>query len=155
MEARDLRAGPPRRWSDALAGVRWLPRLVDKARAALAGTLGTYLYGQSPMDRGLLRQLGLSHTDFARIVHRAADDDAVIAAIDARDPGALARARAWSERELPHRHKLFLWLMDFDDGYLGGPWAAFKGAGNAASNAFTFVVKRVFPSNAAERAKAD
>ena len=61
MEARDLTVVPPRRWSESLGGITWLPRLIDKARAALNGTLGSYLYGQSPMDRGLLKQLGLSH----------------------------------------------------------------------------------------------
>ena len=81
MEAKDLALGPPRRWSESLGGILWLPRLIDKARAALNGTLGTYLYGQSPMDRGLLDQLGLSHRAFAVIVKNAADDDAVLAAL--------------------------------------------------------------------------
>ncbi len=155
MEARDLRMGPPRRWNESVAGICWLPRLVDKARAALAGTLGGYLFGQSPMDSGLLRRLGLSHTDFARIVHRAPDDAAVLAAIHERDPEALARARAWSDAELPHRHKMFLWIMDFDDGYLGAPWTALKNVANAGSNAFTALVKRAMPSRAAEQAKGE
>src|SRR5579884_4274192 len=75
MQALDLRATPPRRWSDELDGIRWLPRMIDKARAAMKGTLGDYLYGQSPMDRSLLRALGLSYKDFTRIVREAGDDD--------------------------------------------------------------------------------
>ncbi|HTX59441.1 MAG TPA: DUF5069 domain-containing protein [Verrucomicrobiae bacterium] len=155
MEAPDLRAGPPRRWNETLGGVAWLPRLVDKARAALAGRLGGYLYGQSPMDRGLLRRLGLSHREFAVIVRDALDDDAVLRALLARDAQAFERARAWAQAELPDRHRLFLFLMDFDDGYLGEPWIAFKRASNAVTNAFCAAVKAVYPSNAAERAKAE
>ncbi|MGB8519688.1 MAG: DUF5069 domain-containing protein, partial [Candidatus Tumulicola sp.] len=78
MTERDLHAGPPRRWSEEIDGICWLPRLIDKTRAALAGTLGDYLFGQSPMDRALLRALGLSHREFAAIVRAAAGDDAVL-----------------------------------------------------------------------------
>ncbi|MDP9111911.1 MAG: DUF5069 domain-containing protein, partial [Candidatus Eremiobacteraeota bacterium] len=74
----DLTAGPPRRWTRELDGIRWLPRLIDKTRAALAGTLGDYLYGQSPVDRALLRALGLGYRDFTAIVMQSANDDAVI-----------------------------------------------------------------------------
>lgn len=97
-------------------GIYWLPRLIDKTRAALAGTLGDYLFGQSPMDRALLRELKLSHRDFAAIVRDAPSDDAVLAAITVRDPQAPERARAWSAA-LPARNRLFLWLLDVDDGY--------------------------------------
>lgn len=141
---------PPRRWSDQLGGIYWLPRLTDKARSALDGKLGGYLYGQSPMDKGLLAQLGLSHRDFAVIVKNAADDDAVLAALSARDPEALARARTWSD-ELPARHKAFLRLMDLDDGYVGNA----RRISNVFTNAFTALVKRVLPSHAIERARED
>ena len=36
----DLGQHPPRRWSETLAGMIWLPRLIDKVRAFQAGTLG-------------------------------------------------------------------------------------------------------------------
>lgn len=121
MDAKDLRAVAPRRWNERVAGIYWLPRLIDKARACVAGTLGDYLYGQSPMDRGLLRQLGLSHRALAEIVQSAHDDGAVVEAIGARDPAALDRARAWSER-LPSEHRLFFWFIDLDDGYRRGGW---------------------------------
>ncbi len=152
MQAKDLRTQPPRRWSATLGEIAWLPRLIDKARAALAGSLGGYLFGQSPMDAGLLRQLGLSHRAFAEIVRDAPDDDAVLRAIEQRDPAALERARAWSRREIPHRHRLFLAIMDFDDGYLEG-WRWLRGPSNAITNLFTAGVKAVLPSHAAERAR--
>jgi hypothetical protein len=153
MQARDLTIVPPRRWSDALDGITWLPRLIDKARAGLNGTLGSYLYGQSPMDRGLLEQLGLSHRAFAVIVKNSADDEAVLAALKAHDAEAVERARRWTDVEIPHRHKLFLTLMDLDDGYVGPK--TLKSVGNVASNAFCALVKRALPSDALRRAREE
>jgi len=152
MEAKDLALGPPRRWSEQLGGILWLPRLIDKARAALNGTLGTYLYGQSPMDRGLLDQLGLSHRAFAVIVKNAPDDDAVLAALKEHNAQAVERARAWTQYELPDRHRLFLSIIDFDDGYLGGPKPLLK-VGNAATAIFCTLVKAALPSDAVKRAR--
>lgn len=139
----DLRSGAPRRWSEELGGVRWLPRLIDKARAARAGTLGDYLFGQSPMDRDLLNRLGLRHRDFFAIVAVAEDDAAVLRALEAR-PAALERARAWSER-IPRTHWLFLAMIDIDDGYAGGALRALKRPANLLSGAFTRTVKRLRP----------
>jgi hypothetical protein len=154
MEARDLKVVPPRRWSESLGGITWLPRLIDKARAALCGKLGGYLYGQSPMDRGLLEQLGVSHRAFAVIVKNAPDDDAVLAALRAHDADAVERTRRWTDVEIPNRHRLFLFLMDYDDGYLGTP-PLLKKIGNAGSNLFTALVKRAMPSDAIRRAREE
>lgn len=140
---RDLRTEPPRRWSVELDGVAWLPRLIDKARAATAGTLGGYLYGQSPTDSGLLKVLGIGYRSFAALVTEASDDAGVAERLTALDPGAIARAQAWSV-DLRRDHKAFLWAMDVDDGYLpGAAWV--KRPVNALTNAFTALVKRVFP----------
>lgn len=147
---RDLRREPPRRWSEQVGGIRWLPRLIDKTRCALAGTLGTYLFGQSPIDRALLERLGLGHRAFAEIVANANDDDAVLAALRARDPKGVARAREWSDA-LPQRARVFLLIIDLDDGYIGGPWKLLKGPSNLATNALTWTVKRLWPSRAGSK----
>lgn len=126
LQALDLRTTPPRRWSDELGGIRWLPRMIDKARAAMKGTLGDYLYGQSPMDRSLLRALGLTYQDFTRVVREAGDDDArVLQILEERSPDGLQLARRWSE-QLPRR-RAFLFIIDLDDGYYGGPLQAIRG----------------------------
>jgi hypothetical protein len=148
MTVRDLHAGPPRRWSEEIGGIYWLPRLIDKTRAALAGTLGDYLFGQSPIDRALLRALGLSHRDFAEIVRNVPDDRAVLAAIAARDLQACERAGAWSAT-MPARYRLLLWLLDIDDGYRASPFGVPIKFG---ANAISRTVKRIWPSRAAERA---
>lgn len=153
MQARDLRSGAPRRWTETIHGISWLPRLIDKTRAAHAGTLGAYLYGQSPVDASLLRALGLSHTDFARIVLESADDHAVVAVLVRRDPDALVRAQAWSAR-LKRQQRWFLFVLDVDDGYAGGIWKPIKPVVNLAANGLTWAMKRLWPSNAIERSRS-
>lgn len=117
MHVKDLRAEPPRRWSDELGGIRWLPRMIDKARAAMQGTLGDYLYGECPMDRSLLRALGISYKDFTGIVRAAGDDDEkVLTALRERANPDLHFARKWSEH-IAQSYRFFGFLLDVDDGY--------------------------------------
>lgn len=142
MDVRDLRFVPPRRWSEQVSGIRWLGRLIDKARASNHGCLGDYLYGQSPMDHRLLRQLRLSHGRFAELVAGAADDEGVVRAIGERDPAALERARAWSVR-LPAKHRLFFWFVDLDDGYRRSKWL--RPLVNFLANRIARTAKRLWP----------
>lgn len=142
MDVRDLRAGPPRRWSEQVGGIYWLGRLIDKTRASNEGCLGDYLYGQSPMDHGLLGQLGLSHRRFAELVAAAPDDDGIVSEIGRLDDGALERARAWSAR-LPQEHRLFFWLVDLDDGYRDSGWL--RRPVNFLANQIARTAKRLWP----------
>ncbi|MDQ2866212.1 MAG: DUF5069 domain-containing protein, partial [Candidatus Eremiobacteraeota bacterium] len=121
MQSLNLRNGAPRRWSDTLEGIVWLPRLIDKTRAAIAGTLGSYLYGQSPIDRSLLHTLGIGHTEFARIVASEPDDAAIARSLERRDPQSIDRARSWGTN-LRRKYAWFLFVLDVDDGYAGGFW---------------------------------
>ena len=94
--------------------------MIDKARAALAGTAGGYLCGDCPIDRSLLRALGLSAADFGRIVRDAGgEDERIAAAIETRCAANLDLARRWSEA-LPRRHPSLLFLIDLDEGYATG-----------------------------------
>ncbi|HEY0393908.1 MAG TPA: DUF5069 domain-containing protein [Candidatus Elarobacter sp.] len=104
----------PRRWSDELDGVRWLPRMIDKARMRDRGDLGSYLLGHSPVDHALLTRLGLSTERFAEIVQAAPDDDAVLAAV--RTTWDEARVRRWSER-FTSTYRGFIPMWDIDEGY--------------------------------------
>ncbi len=149
MSVPDLRRRPPRRWSESLGQIRWLPRLIDKTRAALCGNLGDYLFGQSPLDRELLRSLGLRHREFARIVRDAPDDGDVLAALQARSPEGVRAARAWSDT-LTRRHWFYLFLIDLDDGYLTGAWQLLGVPLRWASGVFARAVKRVWPSRAVD-----
>lgn len=141
----DLRSSPPRRWSESLGQIRWLPRLIDKTRAALAGHLGDYLFGQSPMDRRFLSALGIDHREFARIVRDSPDDADVLAALQALRPEGVRAARAWSQRL--ERRRLELFVIDLDDGYFGSRWTPFCAATRAATAVATRLIKRIWRVN--------
>jgi predicted PurR-regulated permease PerM len=147
IEATDLRAAPPRRWSEELGGICWLPRMIDKARAALHGTCGDYLYGQCPIDRGLLLALGLTYREFTAIVRRAGDDEAVLKAVGARAPDRVDLARRWSA-QLAQKHQMLLVLIDLDDGYYHGPFAAFRGVVRVFSDIYARWVRYHWPAKA-------
>ena len=148
MQVLDLRYQSPRRWNVELDGVAWLPRLIDKARAALKGTLGTYLYGQSPVDRDFLHTLGLGHRAFAEIVANAPDDRAVVAALIAYDPACMDRARRWTQA-CPRVYGTFFYTLDVDDGYAPG-MGFLKPVANRLSAGITSLMKRVYPKRPTE-----
>jgi Domain of unknown function (DUF5069) len=123
MSASDLRVGPPRRWKVQVDGVIWLPRLIDKARAHEAGTLGMYLYGQSPVDDKLLAAAGIGYPALLEAVRTSPDDAGVLAEIERRAPGATQRLRAWSAAPPASCRMVFAW-NDVDEGYSRGPVAS-------------------------------
>ncbi len=86
----DLRKHPPRSPRAMLAGLVFLPRTIDKARAKIAGTLG--LYKISPgISAYLLEWLGISEDEFVDAVRAASSDDEVAAWLVARsDPASFA-----------------------------------------------------------------
>jgi len=106
----------PRRWTVDVDGIRWLPRMIDKARMRDRGELGSYLLGHSPVDRALLARLGLTTDEFAALVRAAPDDAAVLAALKARGWDE-ARVRRWSDR-FPSTYRTYIMLWDIDEGYV-------------------------------------
>ena len=121
MNAPDLQRGFPPRRSNAIEGIVWLPRLAAKVRAHDAGTLGTYLLGQSPIDDEFLKAAQLSYAQLIAIVRASADDAAVLAGIAAASPDAIERLRLWS-LEMPVRRRTMLRVLDLDDGYDRPKW---------------------------------
>jgi hypothetical protein len=78
----DLREHPPRPAREALGGIVFLPRTIDKARAKLQGTLGPYkiLPGISGY---MFDALGITEDAFLEAVRNAKDDAAVLAWVQA------------------------------------------------------------------------
>lgn len=114
-------APTPRRWSETLDGIRWLPRLIDKARMKQRGELGNYLFGHSPIDIAFLHRIGMTTSQFAQVVAQSPDDGAVLVALRLRgyDEERVAR---WSRR-LPVRHAWIIGLIDREEGFVPeGPW---------------------------------
>jgi quercetin dioxygenase-like cupin family protein len=90
--AKDLAVEKPRGLDADLQGYAWLPRMLDKARATLAGTPGTYLFG-CPVDHTCLARLGISPELLLELAARYADDDAVLDALRAH--GIPPASEAW------------------------------------------------------------
>jgi hypothetical protein len=75
-----------------LNGYAWLPRMIDKSRAARAGTLGSVVH-PCPVDRRCLRRLGVAFSAFTAIVAASATDEDVLAGL--REHGIASAADAW------------------------------------------------------------
>lgn len=91
--AKDLSTEEPRPMDASVAGYPWLPRMIDKARAARAGTLGTYYRFPCPIDAVCLRRLGVAAEDFVDIASTCPSDQLVVerlAASGARPPHVAA-----------------------------------------------------------------
>jgi hypothetical protein len=76
--AKDLTQEDPEPMDAKLAGFPWLPRMIDKARASQAGTLGTYYRYPCPIDAACLELLGIDDATFREIATRAIDDHAIV-----------------------------------------------------------------------------
>lgn len=91
-QAKDLSKEEPRAMATKLDGYEWLPRLIDKARASVAGTLGDYYKYPCPIDRVCLDILGLTADEFSDISVRFADDAAILGELKRRGIPAAADA---------------------------------------------------------------
>lgn len=114
----DLGKRSPRRWSDTLAGMIWLPRLIDKVRAFQAGTLGTYAY-PSALDRSFMRRFQLTPAYIESLVREIPSDDSIGAAV--------RKHLHLADEEIAQRCAVFrekYWIafavLDRDDGYVRG-----------------------------------
>src|SRR4051794_14204930 len=90
--AKDLTVEQPRPMDAELDGYAWLPRMLDKARATLAGTVGTYLFG-CPVDHTCMARLGVTPELVLEVAARWADDHRALEELRAH--GIPAAADAW------------------------------------------------------------
>lgn len=75
--AKDLRTQTPRSPFDTLNGFPWLPRLIDKVRADLAGTIGEYVPYPCPADQRFLNAVGVTADALKAQIASGADDPAI------------------------------------------------------------------------------
>ncbi len=106
----------PRRWNVEVDGIRWLPRMADKARMSAHGTLGAYLIGHSPVDRALLKRLQMTTAEFVQLVSECHSDTALLSALRSRGFDE-ASVRRWSDR-FDRQWAAYIRLWDIDEGYL-------------------------------------
>jgi quercetin dioxygenase-like cupin family protein len=90
--AKDLAAEEPRGLDEELDGYAWLPRMLDKARATLAGTAGRYQFG-CPVDHTCMARLGIAPELVLDLAARYTDDIDVLDALRAH--GIPPAAEAW------------------------------------------------------------
>ena len=85
----------PRGLDAELEGYAWLPRMLDKARATLAGTAGSYLFG-CPVDHTCMARLGIAPDLVLDLAARHSDDHAVLEALRAHGiPSAAGGVVRW------------------------------------------------------------
>jgi hypothetical protein len=92
LRTKDLAREQPRAMDEELSGYAWLPRMIDKARAADAGVLGSYVH-PCPVDQRALSLLGVAPTRFREIASSSRTAADVLAAL--RAEGASAAVDAW------------------------------------------------------------
>jgi hypothetical protein len=90
--ARDLSVFDPRPFGLELDGYAHLPRMLDKARATLAGTAGSYEFG-CPVDHTCMARLGVMPELVLDLAARCRDDERVLEAL--REHGIPSAQDAW------------------------------------------------------------
>ena len=98
----DLTQRPPRSPRVRLGGYIWLPRLLDKGRALVAGKIGEFRYGAKTMDRHFLSFVGVDPDALKEEIAKGGGDLELLTWIQAnakhqRQPWEIA---AWSEYHL-------------------------------------------------------
>jgi quercetin dioxygenase-like cupin family protein len=131
--AKDLTVEEPRGLDAELEGYAWLPRMLDKARASLAGTAGRYQFG-CPVDHTCMARLGVAPELVLDLAARHADDHAVLSALRAH--GIPPAAQAWFdgqavEDELQQTGN-YLRVRDHDQLPEAGGGRVFSGAEHGA-----------------------
>jgi mannose-6-phosphate isomerase-like protein (cupin superfamily) len=94
--ARDLTVEEPRPFGAELEGYAHLPRMLDKARATLAGTAGRFQFG-CPVDHTCMARLGVAPALVLDLAARHADDRRVLQAL--RDHGIPSAREAWFDAQ--------------------------------------------------------
>jgi quercetin dioxygenase-like cupin family protein len=111
--APDLSVHEPHALDCELEGYAWIPRMLDKARATLAGTAGSYLFG-CPVDHTCMARLGVSPELVLELAASHADDRAVLAEL--RRHGIPDAPDAWFDGQAVEdelqEHDMYLRVRD-------------------------------------------
>jgi hypothetical protein len=94
--ALDLNTIYPRSPKQLLGGYAHLARMIDKARAKAAGTLGEYVY-PCPLDKALLEFLGLGADAVFEIATGGTDDEVVRWVQERATPNSAKDIAVWNQ----------------------------------------------------------
>ena len=112
MNALNLTQRPPRSPRVRLGGYTILPRILDKARASLAGTLGDYKFN-NPLDNVLFGFAGVTAEAFLAQVKTGAGDFELLQWFNAqtrKSPHEIAVWSAWTETFVENDVETREWL---------------------------------------------
>jgi hypothetical protein len=98
----DLTKQFPRSGTERLGGYPWLPRLIDKCRAYIAGSLGDYIF-PCPIDMELLSELDVAEDDFEQAVRDSATDQEVLAKLGIPEVNTSPQVEKWAGEFLENR----------------------------------------------------
>lgn len=103
LSAPDLTRHPPRSPRTRLGGYVQLPRLIDKARASVAGKIGDFHY-DCPMDKRFFEFTGVKADAFLEQVKAGKSDSELLAYVQSqtrRHPSEIFAWSAWFEQLTP------------------------------------------------------
>jgi hypothetical protein len=95
LSAPDLTQHPPRSPYARLGGYAHLPRLLDKARATVAGKVGDYHYN-CPMDQHFFAFTGITEAEMLAEVKAGKSDSQILAFVQEKSKRLPAEIAAWS-----------------------------------------------------------
>lgn len=98
-EHMDLTSGAPRSPYDAVGGITFLPRTIDKMRAHIAGTNGAY-NAKVGYSTALFDLFGVSADEFEQLVRDNPTDEGVLQALMARKSLSQAEIEGWNQRSI-------------------------------------------------------
>lgn len=80
---------PPKK--EAVRGIEWLPRIIEKARGKIQGELPDEIMYLCGGDRGFLKRHDIHPAEFLRVVWAHLDDkDAIVDFVESRSPAVAA-----------------------------------------------------------------
>ena len=91
----DLTQYPPRSPRVRLAGYAHLPRILDKARATIAGKQGEYTYN-CPLDRLFFDFTGIDHKALLAKVKKGASDTQIADWVESKTARTVSEVAAWT-----------------------------------------------------------
>lgn len=114
MNAKDLRVVDPEPFDCQLDGYAYIPRMLDKARATLAGTQGRYMFG-CPVDHTCMARLGIAPELVLELAAAHDDDRDVLAALTAH--GIPSGPDAWFDGQAVEDEvqEIYLRVRNVDD----------------------------------------
>ena len=96
MTAKDLSVVDPAPFDSQLEGYAYIPRMLDKARATIAGTQGRYLFG-CPVDHTCMARLNIFPELVLELAERYDDDHDVLVAL--KEHGIPTAEEAWFDAQ--------------------------------------------------------